>query len=52
MPQNPTKPNLIYFIYMYKDNLAFNNIQGLKSYETQPNQILYIINVWRGFRIK
>ena len=29
MPSNPTKPNPIYLIYMYKDDLALNNIHGL-----------------------
>ena len=27
MPKNPTKPNPIYLIYMYKDDLALNNSQ-------------------------
>ena len=32
----------IYSIYMYKEDLALNNLQWLICYETQPNQILYI----------
>ena len=27
MPLNPTKPNPIYLIYMYKEDLALNNVQ-------------------------
>ena len=37
-----TKPNPIYLIYMYKEDLALNNQQFLICYESQPNQILYI----------
>ena len=42
MPQNPTKPNPIYLIYMYKKDLALNNLQWLICHKTQPNQIIYI----------
>ena len=42
MPQNPTKPNHIYYTYMYKKDLALNNLQWLICHETQPNQIIYI----------
>ena len=27
MPENPTKPNHIYLIYMYKEDLVLNNLQ-------------------------
>ena len=27
---------------MYKEDLALNNLQGLISHKTQPNQIIYI----------
>ena len=27
MPQNPTKPNHTYLIYMYKEDLVLNNPQ-------------------------
>ena len=37
-----TKPNLIYLIYMYKEDLALNNLQSLICHETKPNQIIYI----------
>ena len=44
MPYNPTKPNHIYLIYMYKEDLALNSLQWLICYK--PNQtksyILYI----------
>ena len=42
MPYNPTKPNPIYLIYMYKEDLALNNLQWLIYHKTQLNQILYI----------
>ena len=42
MPYNPTKPNPIYFIYMYKEDLALNNLHWLQCHKTQPQQILYI----------
>ena len=42
MPSNPTKPNHIYLIYMYKEDLALNNLQWLICHETPPNQIIYI----------
>ena len=38
----PTKPNLIYAIYMYKEDLAFNNLQRLICRYIQLNQILYM----------
>ena len=41
MPENITKPNPIYFIYMYKEDLALNNLQWLKIIkpnQTKPNQ--------------
>ena len=31
-----------YVIYMYKEDLALNNLQRLICHKTQPNQILYI----------
>ena len=33
---------IIYSKYMYKMDLALNNLQGLICHKTQPNQILYI----------
>ena len=44
MPLNPTKPNHIYLIYMYKEDLALNNLQWLICYKTQPNGILVHMN--------
>ena len=47
MPQNHTKSfknviknvftNPIYLIYMYKEDLALNNLQWLICHKTQPN---------------
>ena len=39
---NSTKPNHIYLIYMYKEDLALNNLQWLICRKTQLNQIIYI----------
>ena len=33
---------IIYQIYMYKEDLILNNIQGWIYHKTQPNQIIYI----------
>ena len=33
---------IIYLIYMYKEDLALNNLQWLICHKTQPNQIIYI----------
>ena len=33
---------IIYLIYMYKVDLALNNLQWLICLKTQPNQIIYI----------
>ena len=41
IPKNPTQPNHIYLIYLYKEDLVLNNLQLLICHETQPNQILY-----------
>ena len=30
------------YIYMYKEELALNNLQWLICHKTQPNQIIYI----------
>ena len=36
------KQDLTYLIFMYKEDLALNNLQWLICHKTQPNQILYI----------
>ena len=33
MPEKQTKPNQIYTIYMYKEDLAKNNLQWLISHK-------------------
>ena len=35
--------NPIYLIYMYKEDLALNNLQWLICHKIQPNQILYVV---------
>ena len=44
IPYNQTKPNHIYLIYMYKEDLALNNLQWLICHKTQtkPNHIYLI----------
>ena len=32
----------MYLIYMYKEDMALNNLQCLICHKTQPNQIIYI----------
>ena len=32
----------VYKSYLYKEDLALNNLQWLICHKTQPNQILYI----------
>ena len=36
---NQTKPNHIYLIYTYKEDLALNKLQGLICHKTKPNQL-------------
>ena len=36
--------NLIYSIYMHKQDLTLNNLQGLIFYKTQPIQSLQVDN--------
>ena len=33
-------------MYMYKEDLALNNLQWLICHKTQPNQIIYIFNIY------
>ena len=33
---------IIYLIYMYKEELVLNNLQWSICHKTQPNQIIYI----------
>ena len=32
----------IYLIYMFKEDLALNNLEGLICHKIKPNQIIYI----------
>ena len=43
MPYNPTQPNHIYLIYMYKEDLALNNLQWLMCLKTKPNEMIYVL---------
>ena len=38
MPLNPTKPNHIYLIYMYKEDLSLNNLQCQRYEAPSENQ--------------
>ena len=42
MPKTQTQPNHIYLMYMYKEDLALNNLQWLIGHKTKPNQNIYI----------
>ena len=42
MPRNQTKPNDTYLIYMYKEDLALNNLQWLVCPKTKQNQMIHI----------
>ena len=33
---------IIYLIYMYKKNLALNNLQWAISHKTKPNKIIFM----------
>ena len=45
---NPTQLIHIYLIYMYKENLALKNLQGLICHKTQPNQNhIYLIYMYK-----
>ena len=46
MPEKPSKPNPIYLIYMYKEDLALNNLQWLIYHKTEPNHI-YLIYMYK-----
>ena len=37
MPLNPTKPNHIYSIYIYKKDLTLNNLEWLMRSKTKYN---------------
>ena len=52
MPLTPTKPNHIYLIYMYEEDLALNNQQWLICHKPQPNQIMYIYYIYIYIYIK
>ena len=38
MPKQQTKPNHIYLIDMYKENLTLNNLQWWICHKTKPSQ--------------
>ena len=40
MSQNPTKPNYIYLIGMFKEGLTLNILQWLICHKTEPNEII------------
>ena len=43
IPLNPTIPFHIYLIYIYKEDLALNNLQWLICHKAQQSQIIYLI---------
>ena len=38
MPEKPTNPNPIYLTYMYKEDLALNNLQWLICHKNQSEK--------------
>ena len=42
---------IIYFIYMYKEDLALNNLQWLICHKIKPNQTkpnpMYLVNMYK-----
>ena len=40
---------IVYLIYMYKKNLALNNIQWLIRHKTKPNQTTFVIIIIISF---
>ena len=42
MPYNPTEPNPIYLIYVYKKDMTLNDPHWMICHKTKPNQIMYI----------
>ena len=42
MQLKPTKPNPIYLIYTYKEDVELNNLQWLVRHKNQPNQFFNI----------
>ena len=47
MPKKPTTLNPIYLVYIYKEDLALNNLQWLICHKTEPNIYLIYIYVYR-----
>ena len=45
MPWNPIKTNHIYLIYMYEEDLALNNLQGLIYHKSKQNHHIFFIFV-------
>ena len=44
IPRNPTKPNPIYSIYIFKRDLALNNLQWLICHYTKPIYLNHLFN--------
>ena len=46
MPLNPIQPTDIYLIYMYKEDLALNNLRWLICHKTKTHQLIYISYIY------
>ena len=46
MKPNQTKPNHIYLIYMYKEDLALDNLQWLICHKTKRNETFFFEHVF------
>ena len=49
-PKQPTNQSCIYLIYMYKEDLALNNLQWLICHKTEPNYT--IVKFWLCDRVR
>ena len=47
MPSNQTRPNHKYLIYMYKKDLALNNLKWLICHKTKQNKIDILIYMYK-----
>ena len=48
IPQNPTKRNHIYLIYMLKEDLALNNLQNQNNHKTKTKlNHIYLVYLYK-----
>ena len=47
MKPNPTKSNPIYLVYMYKEDIASNNLQWLICNKTTKPNPIYLVYMYK-----